>query len=131
MTALVQTEARTPTSAADAQYYTAYGDQAAIPMYKFDDCTFYALTPNDRGYFNLMLSEQLWNFVQSVQGWIVANPEDRAILEYAARKDRMKAWALTGLAQNTRVARCCCFLQMALHHEQNLECVALLCMEKI
>ena len=123
--------ARTPASACDAADYSAFGDWNAAPMYKFDDCTFYGLTSNDRGYFNLMLGEQLWNFVVSVQRWIVANPAGHAMLESAARKDMMKAWALTGLAQNTRVARCCCFLKMAILHEQNIECVALLGMEPL
>ena len=124
-------EARTPTSATDAEQYTIFGERDAVPMYDYDDCTFYALSANDRGYFNMMLGEQLWNLVLGVQRWIVANPEDRQTLEFTARKDMMRAWALTGLAQKRRVARCCCFLQMALEHEKNLECVALLCTEPI
>ena len=126
-----QTEPRTSQSEFDAQQYTIFGDRDAVPMYDYDDCIFYGLTSNDRGYFNMMLGEQLWNLVLGVQRWIVANPEDRQTLEFAARKDMMKAWALTGLAQKRRVARCCCFLQMALLHEQNVECVALLALQPV
>ena len=122
---------RTSQSEFDAQQYTIFGERDAVPIYDYDDCTFYGLTPNDRGYFNMMLNERLWNLVLGMQQWIVANPEDRQTLEFTARKNRMKAWALTGLAQNRRVARCCCFLQMALEHEKNLECLALLCTEPI
>ena len=117
---------RTLTEANDSYQYTEYGDRCAIPMYAYKDCTFYALSSNDRGYFNMILGQQMWNLVQALQQWILANPDDRMSLEYAARKDRMKAWGLTGLAQNTRVARCCCFLQMAMLHQENLECIELL-----
>jgi len=107
----------------DCFAYTEFGERGSEPMSSFDKCAFYPLTPNDRGYFNMMLSQPLWNMVVALQTWISNNPDGTDVLREAARRDRMKAWALTGLAQPVGVARLCCFLQMAIAHEENIDCV--------
>ena len=107
----------------DCCAYTEFGERGTAPMRSFDECIFYPLTPNDRGYFNMMLSPPLWNMVVALQTWIADNPDGADVLREAARRDRMKAWALTGLAQPSGGARLCCFLRMAIDHEDNLDCV--------
>ena len=103
--------------------FSVFGERDTSPMHDFDECTFYALTPNDRGYFNMMLSPPMWNLVVALQTWIADNPDGADVLREAARRDQMKAWALTGLAQQNGPARRCCFLRMAIAHEDNLDCV--------
>lgn len=102
--------------------YTKFGDRDAKPMREFDQSAFYPLTGTDRGYFKMMLSPPLWKLVVAMQAWITENPGGSIVLREAARKDVIKAWALTGLAQPCGTARLCCFLQMALKHEENLDC---------
>lgn len=104
--------------------YSKFGDRNASPMYDFDECTFHPLTGIDRGYFKMLLSQPLWNLVVALQTWIKDNPGGNNVLHEAARKDLIKAWGLTALAQPAGVARYCCFLQMALTHEQNVDCLA-------
>lgn len=130
-TTLAQMHDRTRPSASDAEHYTLYGDVNAVPMYEFVDCTFYKLSSDDRGYFNMLLGDPLWNLVQSIQCWIFANPYDRITLGHTARMDRIRAWALTGLAQNTRVARCCCFMQMTILYKDSPKPVARLSTESL
>ena len=108
---------------ADQAEYAEFGERDSSPMCNFDECTFYPLTPNDRGYFNMMLSPPMWNLVVALQTWISDNPDGSNVLREAARRDRMKAWALTGLAQPAGAARLCCFLRMSIAHEDNLDCV--------
>lgn len=102
--------------------YTEFGERCAEPMRDFDKCAFYPLTGRDHSYCKMMLTPQLWKLVVSTQAWITQNPDCAIVLRDVARKDAMKAWVLTGLAQPSGTARFCCFLQMALAHEANIDC---------
>ena len=94
----------------------------AKPMTEFRSLVFHPLSREDIEYFEMVIDKVDNNVLTTLmllQDWTFdGRTSYRNLLFCLARKNTAVAWGLTALAQTNRVNRRCCFLHMALAHQE-------------
>jgi hypothetical protein len=95
-----------------------YGAALAKPMTEFRALTFHPLSHEDIEYFHMIIDDSVLMTLMLLQDWAFdGRTSYRNLLFCLGRKNAVVAWGLTALAQTDRVNRRCCFLHMALAHQ--------------
>lgn len=95
-----------------------YGAALAKPMTEFSSLTFHPLSHEDTEYFHMVIDNNVLTSIMLLQDWVFDDRTSyRNLLFGMGRENAVVAWGLTALAQTDRVNRRCCFLHMALAHQ--------------